>query len=254
MRLIPCSLPALAIAALLLFFGVTASAAERIGSIVRFSGQCTITRNDQKMDVDNDMPVQLNDEVATGLLSQLTVRFTDETLLSLDSLSSAVIDTYIYGGSDSNLLFGFSTGTFRTITGRIVELNPEGFTMQTPLATLGIRGSDIYALVGMVGEEAGGLDLGPNHTMEISTDTQTVTINKPGLRSTISPSGVISPPTPIPPRVFEQMKTLAPPPTPNVGTKIAPSPRVPPSSTATRSIVTPPPPTPAPAPRQPRFH
>lgn len=246
-------LSALILATTALLFGTIACAAEQIGSILQFEGQCSISRKGQSIPAANGFPVQLNDKAKTGLQSKLTIRFKDDTELMLGPLSSAVIDTYVFGGSDSNLLFKFTTGTFRAVTGELVKRNPEGFNMQTPLTTLGIRGSDIYALVGMIGEEVGAMDLGPGHTLEISTSKQTTKISKPGLRSKILPNGIISPPSPIPPRILNQMKKLAEPPTtPKVGSHQKTVPRVPTPSVTTKSVVTPPPP-PAPQ-RHPRIY
>lgn len=239
--------------AYLLIFCAAAHATETIGTVYQQEGQCSIIRNGQTLAAESGASIQLNDKVKTGLQAKLAIRFEDDTELMLGSQSSAVIDAYVYAGADSNLLFKFSTGTFRTITGEIVKQNPEGFNMLTPLTTLGIRGSDVYALVGMIGEEAGAMDLGPGHTLEISTPGQTVSISQPGLRSKISPTGIISPPSPIPPRILNQMKKLAAPPaTPKMNSK-KPAPHVPPAATTT-TIIVPPPPAPTQPTRHPRVY
>ncbi len=43
-------------------------------------------------------------------------------------------------------------GTFRAVTGEIVKSNPESFKMQSPLATIGIRGSETAHTVPPQGE------------------------------------------------------------------------------------------------------
>jgi len=206
-----------------------AKAAKQVGAVEQVSGECSIVRDGQKIDAKRTQPIQINDEISTKAKAEITIRFKDDTQLILGESSHASIDAYVYGGADSNLLFNFSTGTFRAITGKLVEANPEGFNMKTPLTLLGIRGSDVYVLVGMVGEEAGALDLGPNHALEIKTAKQTTRITKPGMRAKISFSGVISSPSPIPPGTVTNMKKLgtAPPSTPKSGGKPSVIPHVP---------------------------
>jgi Ca2+-binding RTX toxin-like protein len=54
------------------------------------------------------------------------------------------LDEYVYDPSEpsgSNMLYNAATGTFRMVTGKIAEANPEGVEVKTPLATIGIRGT-----------------------------------------------------------------------------------------------------------------
>lgn len=227
-------------------------AGDQIGNVEQVSGECSITRDSQTSGATVNQGILLNDIISTRGKAQITIRFRDGTRLMLGESSRTSIDSYIYGGSDSNLLFNFSTGTFRAITGKLVEVNPEGFNMKTPMTTLGIRGSDVYALVGIVEEEVGALDLGPNHTLEIKTSKQTVHITKGGLQSKISFSGVISTPSPIPPNTITNMKALgtASPQSHRTGGKHSVIPQVP----STPRVPVAPPSSSHPAPRRPNFH
>ncbi|BDQ34356.1 FecR family protein [Pseudodesulfovibrio portus] len=185
-----------------------AMAADSIGAIRSATGECSILRDGDTLTAEVEQPVMLNDEVSTGENAQLSIVFLDETVLTLAESSHAAIDNYVYSDDASNLLFKFTKGTFRTITGTIVKQNPEGFNMQTPLATIGIRGSDVYAIVQPEGEEAGALHLGESHALEVSTPLQTVRITESGLRVRIAPTGLIFAPTRIPPSIFNTMLNI----------------------------------------------
>ena len=185
-----------------------AMAADPVGAVNTATGDCRITTDGDTLAAKLDDPVLLNDELSTGKGARMGVVFLDDTTLTLDESSHASIDEYVYSDEASNLLFKFSKGTFRTITGGIVKHNPEGFNMETPLTTIGIRGSDVYAIVQPGGEEAGALHLGENHALEIRTEKQTVRITESGMRVRISPEGIISPPTRIPSDVLEYMQEL----------------------------------------------
>ena len=200
-------------------FSAAAMAAGAIGAVDTVTGQCRLLRGSDTLGAEPRQPVMLNDAVSTGEDARLSIVFLDETVLTLDESSHAAIDSYVYSDDASNLLFKFTKGTFRTITGGIVKQNPEGFNMETPLATIGIRGSDVYAIVQPDGEETGALHLDENHVLEVKTRLQTVRITQSGLRVKISPTGVISAPSPIPPDVLDFMQDLRPmPPTVPSGT------------------------------------
>lgn len=84
------------------------------------------------------------DDVITTLDdSSLEIRFADNTILAQDSQSIVNLDQYTFDpeGNDSSLLFQLTQGTFRTVTGEIVDQNPDGFHLESPLATIGIRGT-----------------------------------------------------------------------------------------------------------------
>ena len=183
-------------------------AADPVGSVNTATGDCRITTGGDTLAAEIEQPVILNDELSTGKGARLGVVFLDETTLTLDESSHASIDEYVYNDEGSDLLFKFTKGTFRTITGGIVQHNPEGFNMETPLANIGIRGSDVYVIIQPEGEEAGALHLGENHALEVRTEKQTVRITESGMRVRISPEGLIFTPTRIPPSMFNSMLNL----------------------------------------------
>ncbi len=193
-----------------LLLAAPAMASDPIGSVATVTGECRITRGSETLIAEQDLPIQLKDQVSTGPGAELSILFVDETRLSLSESSQASIDRYVYSDEASDLLFKFTKGTFRTITGGIVKQNPEGFNMETPLASIGIRGSDIYAIVSPDGEETGALHLGETHYVEVKTDKQTVNITESGMRVKISPTGVIFTPTRIPASMFNTMLNIGP--------------------------------------------
>lgn len=223
-----------------------ALASEQIGAVDTVTGECLIVRGEERFKAELNQPIMLKDEVSTKMGAQISILFVDETRLTLDESSHASIDNYVYSDKNSDLLFKFTKGTFRTITGGIVKRNPEGFNMETPLASLGIRGSDIYAIVQPTGEEAGALHLGDNHTLEIETPIQAASIRESGLRVRIFTNGIISPPSAIPPAMYERMEGLGPSPQPAPATEGSVTPTAPRVQTTVPAII--------PKPEKPRPH
>lgn len=119
--------------------------------------------------------------------------------------SQTKIDDYVYAGSGSKLLFRFAKGSFRAVTGKIVQQNPQGFNMQTPLATLGVRGSDVFALVQPGVEDIGALELGSGHTLELSGPLGQSSITSGGQFCRATPEGFTLP-QPIPPILLNSIR------------------------------------------------
>ena len=83
------------------------------------------------------------DVVVTGKGGAVEVRFPDGTILSQGPNSKVSLDTYVYNPDQGTgqVAFKMVQGTFRSVTGKIVEKSPEKFALSSPLATIGIRGT-----------------------------------------------------------------------------------------------------------------
>lgn len=70
------------------------------------------------------------------------LRFIDGTEMRLGSSSTMTLDSVVYDPSQGTgeFVVELGTGVFRLITG---SMNSEAFALSTPVATIGVRGSDI---------------------------------------------------------------------------------------------------------------
>jgi hypothetical protein len=91
-----------------------------------------------------------HDVVSTDKTSSGEIGFTDGSLMSLNPDSAIKIDEYAYkqggGKNDNKSVMALVKGGFRTITGAIPKENPDGYKINTPVATIGVRGTE-YATV-----------------------------------------------------------------------------------------------------------
>ena len=76
----------------------------------------------------------------------LHIRFLDNTKLRLGSSSVVTLDSFVYDPSTSagELTADLGEGVFRFITGK---LNKEGIEIRTPVAVIGVRGTDFIVSV-----------------------------------------------------------------------------------------------------------
>lgn len=122
--------------------------AQSIGIVTILHGQATAAGAEGSRALAQDAPVYQGDTVTTGPGSAVEIHFLDKTVLAQGADSRISLDEYAYnpdgGGS---LAFKMAQGTFRTVTGQIADKNPEAFQLKSPLATIGIRGTEVGTVI-----------------------------------------------------------------------------------------------------------
>ncbi len=131
------------------FFGQTAYAA--IGTMYDTRGDVkTVLGGQQPQSVGKGAPLENNMIVSTGEASSAVLKFEDGQIIALQSNSSFQIRDYSYDTKNvekSSLFFSMLKGGLRAITGLIGAKHPAGFRLQTPNATIGIRGTDFMLVM-----------------------------------------------------------------------------------------------------------
>jgi ferric-dicitrate binding protein FerR (iron transport regulator) len=81
-----------------------------------------------------------NETVRTGEASQAQLLFLDQTSLSVGARSEVKLDRFVYNPDRKagNVVIEASRGAFRFVSG---SQNPSNYTIKTPLATIGVRGT-----------------------------------------------------------------------------------------------------------------
>lgn len=94
-------------------------------------------------------PVYVSDTVTTADDSRVQIRFIDDGLLALQSNSSMALHAYQKGesGKDAKVLMELVEGGFRTLTGTIGKADKAAYRVETPVASIGIRGTLYSALL-----------------------------------------------------------------------------------------------------------
>ncbi|SDK59559.1 FecR family protein [Maridesulfovibrio ferrireducens] len=117
---------------------------NEIGVVTGLTGQAYAESESGSRALEPGSPIFEGEDLITGPAGNVEVRFIDDTLLSQGANSRITLDDYIYDTSESSaseLLLQITEGTFRVVTGKIAEQNPERFKVGSPLATIGIRGT-----------------------------------------------------------------------------------------------------------------
>lgn len=117
--------------------------ADSIGTVSILHGEAKAMYEGQVRILDIGDPVFQGEKITTGPESALEITLADETVLSQGEKSVMVLDTYVYDADSGTgeAVIDLLKGTFRSVTGKIVDANPEAYTLQSPLAQIGIRGT-----------------------------------------------------------------------------------------------------------------
>ena len=172
----------------LILLVASACAAKDVGQVISFKAGVTAQRGGQSVELGMKSPVGDRDTLTTDATGRAQILFDDDTTVALGSNTSLSLETVVSEGANPAFRARMGQGVARFITGKIVEKNPDGFSVVTPDATVGIRGT-IFAL-----RVANGTT-----TVYVTNTTKQVYVNgvlvPSGFKITL-PQGTISPLTP----------------------------------------------------------
>ena len=138
---------------LLILFSIPAFTTE-IGEISELRGNGEITRvnSTDSFTAEIDSDIFSFDDVRTGN-GRLAIEFLDDSVVKLTEHSKLVIDEYIFDPdpSKSKMALNMASGTARFISGAFGKIDKENITINTPTATIGIRGTDFTTTVDELG-------------------------------------------------------------------------------------------------------
>lgn len=127
------------------FFISNAYAAESAGRVIMARGDVTaIDENGTTRNLKRRDPIFNHEIIKTGDNSKVQIRFVDNALLALKANSELNIKSYVFSENniqDDKVIMELVAGGFRTLTGKIGKGNKEAYQVNTPAASIGIRGT-----------------------------------------------------------------------------------------------------------------
>jgi hypothetical protein len=140
------------LAMLVLVGGAVASAlshAAEAGFIKTIKGQVHIERGKVLGDAKLGDVVHGGDRIQVRGDGSVGISLHDETLISLGPNSTLVIDDFAFNRTtrEGKVETSILRGTLRFVTGLIGRVSPQAIKVNTPVSTLGIRGTDFIVEV-----------------------------------------------------------------------------------------------------------
>ncbi|WP_017931371.1 FecR family protein [Robiginitomaculum antarcticum] len=128
-----------------------ASAQEQIGINAAVKGNVLISSEERAAEQALvNKPIFLRDQIETAEHSTLQILLKDETTFTVGAKCQMQIDEFVYDPKKDNnrLTARVNRGVFRFVSGRTSKRSPDNITLNTPTASLGIRGTMFEAIVG----------------------------------------------------------------------------------------------------------
>ncbi len=140
------------------FAGGQCAAQDAIGTVSRIQGEASGTRNGAIRTLGLNSSVFLNEVLSTAQTARLEVTFTDNTRLTLGEKAKLTLDTYVFDSAAGNgtIKFGL-VGAFRFVSGQVSKLASADVSVTTPVAAVGIRGTEFWG--GPIDDQALGVFL-----------------------------------------------------------------------------------------------
>jgi VCBS repeat-containing protein len=140
--------------------------AQIIGHVTKLSGSATAVRNGVAVILNNGDNVEKGDVVSTGGDSTLGITFIDGTVFGLSSNARMVLNEMVYdpNGSSNSSLLSLVAGTITFVAGETAKHGD--MKIDTPVATMGIRGTAVLTQINFV-VPAGGGDPQPQASFQV---------------------------------------------------------------------------------------
>ena len=124
-----------------------------IGAVTELTGSSIIERESSLVDVGLKVGVQMDDEVRTGK-GVVGITFDDDTMVRVSDHSELIIDDFVYDPESSSGSLGLlvTMGTVKYTSGKLAYNNSDSVDIQTPSATIAVRGTAFSMTVNELGD------------------------------------------------------------------------------------------------------
>ncbi|MBL1141225.1 MAG: FecR domain-containing protein [Proteobacteria bacterium] len=178
------------IASILVFLplaSVQANTADSaIGKVIKLDGKASAsTATDEKRNLRVGSSIFEKDTVVTEKKSSVTILFNDKTRFEIGPEATLVASEFKYNKKvdEDSVAIRVLKGSFRFITGLVAKNKPEAMEVNTAVATIGIRGTNVVgeanstsATIILIEPE----DSSRKTAIEVSNKFGSVTIDEPG--------------------------------------------------------------------------
>ncbi|MBT5034038.1 MAG: hypothetical protein HOM51_05905, partial [Rhodospirillaceae bacterium] len=134
---------------------ITAGSTQSIGTVESSSGSVTVRHADGSTEqLETGSPIFQGDQLETAADGSVGVVLADGTSFSMAEGGKMVMDEMVYDPATQEGSIGIQAveGVFTFVSGQIAKTDPDAMTLETPVATIGIRGTQVGIEVGEGGQ------------------------------------------------------------------------------------------------------
>ena len=123
-------------------------AQDSSGMVVASRGEVIALSNGGSRELKQGDFIYVNDEIMTSNRSFAVLQFEDGAKVTVRPDSTMIIEQYLYAGNDSDTAtLNLVEGGLRVITGAMAKSNPENYKVRTPVALMGVRGTEFSIML-----------------------------------------------------------------------------------------------------------
>ena len=112
----------------------------------RIQGEARGTRGCTTQALSLNTSVFPNEDVSTGAAGRVEIIFTDDTRLTLGEKAKLTLDRYVFNPAAGSGTIRFRlVGALRFLSGQVSKLRTSVVSITTPVAAVGIRGTEFWA-------------------------------------------------------------------------------------------------------------
>ena len=120
-----------------------ATAEDSTGMVVASRGEVIAMSNGGSRELKQGDFVYISDEIMTTNRSFVVLQFEDGAKVTVRPDSTMIIEQYVYNGNAGDEAeLNLVSGGLRVITGAMAKSNPENYKVRTPVALMGVRGTE----------------------------------------------------------------------------------------------------------------
>jgi len=141
-----------AITLLLILFSLINTSWAAIGAISEISGSAAIERDSETIEGSLGVSIESYD-VAVTAKGRMRIDFRDDTRVDVTEHSRLVIDEFVFDPAQDkgSISLKASLGTVKYASGQIAKKYRQNVNIETPSATIGVRGTDFAMIVNEIG-------------------------------------------------------------------------------------------------------
>jgi hypothetical protein len=131
-----------------LALSTVAVAEDSSGMVVASRGEVFALSNGGSRELKQGDFIYVNDEIMTSNRSFAVLQFTDGAKVTVRPDSTLIIEQYLYAGNENDeATLNLVSGGLRVITGAMAKSNPENYKVRTPVALMGVRGTEFSIML-----------------------------------------------------------------------------------------------------------
>ncbi|MBL4691556.1 MAG: cadherin-like domain-containing protein, partial [Rhodospirillales bacterium] len=134
---------------------ITGTDGGPIGNVENLSGSVFAVRTDgTRVDLKEGDPVYQGDIIESSDDGAVGILLADETTFSMGESGRIVLDEMVYDPAtqEGSVSLSALEGVFTFVSGQVAKTDPDAMTLDTPVATIGIRGTQVGLDIGGEGD------------------------------------------------------------------------------------------------------